>query len=171
MSDTTTGLIAILIFTFLALSAAMVLFYVTDKMKLEALKMATDLAVKIEEHDQIKPNLALEDVQNLIDDLKAKNERLIAERNRFQELYDKAQDLIFGTYQPELEALKAEHQWIKGEKDELLQAMRWAAEIIRDSYGEDPDAMISSDCQAVNVLEQAIRDNRETSAKEVHNAD
>lgn len=49
MSDTTWGLVAILAFTFLTFSAFMVWSYVTDKMKLEALKMAKELAEKAAE--------------------------------------------------------------------------------------------------------------------------
>jgi len=38
----------------------------------------------------------------------------------------------------------------------LLDAAEWAAEIIRDSYGQH-DVDIPADCQAVNVLERAIK--------------
>lgn len=44
---------------------------------------------------------------------------------------------------------------------DLLAACQTAVEIIRDSYGED-DVSVSSDCQAVNVLEQAIAKATET---------
>lgn len=49
MSDETYGLIAILTFVFLALSALMFWSYQTDKLKLKLLKLAKELENKIEE--------------------------------------------------------------------------------------------------------------------------
>lgn len=44
--------------------------------------------------------------------------------------------------------------------DELLSAAETAAEIIRGSYGQE-DSLLPCDCQAVNVLERAIRKAKE----------
>jgi hypothetical protein len=49
MSDTTCEFIALLGFAFLLFSVVMVWSYVTDKMKLEAIKMAKELAEKAAE--------------------------------------------------------------------------------------------------------------------------